>query len=46
VFDGNRASARVLEKAGFIYEGTLRSSIVKDERVVDELVYALVRPEA
>jgi len=43
VFGGNGASARVLQKAGFVYEGTLHSSIVKDERVVDELVYALVR---
>ena len=46
VFDGNKASVRVLEKAGFTYEGTLQFSIVKDERVVDERVYALVRPEA
>jgi ribosomal-protein-alanine N-acetyltransferase len=45
VFEGNTASTRVLEKAGFTYEGTLRSSIVKDDHVVDELVYALVRPE-
>jgi RimJ/RimL family protein N-acetyltransferase len=43
VFDGNGASVRVLEKAGFAYEGTLRKSIVKDGRVVDELLYALVR---
>ena len=46
VFDGNGASARVLEKAGFTYEGALRSSIVKDDKVVDELVYALVREDA
>jgi [ribosomal protein S5]-alanine N-acetyltransferase len=43
VFDGNAASIRVLEKAGYVYEGTLTASITKDDRVIDELVYALVR---
>jgi RimJ/RimL family protein N-acetyltransferase len=43
VFAGNDASVRVLEKAGYAYEGRMRKSIVKDDRVVDELVYALVR---
>ena len=43
VFDGNAASVRVLEKAGFSYEGRLAKSVVKDDRVIDELVYALVR---
>ena len=44
VFEGNAASARVLEKAGFTYEGKLESSIVKNDQVFAELVYALVRP--
>jgi [ribosomal protein S5]-alanine N-acetyltransferase len=43
VFDGNAASVRVLEKAGYVYEGTLTASITKDDAVIDELVYALVR---
>ena len=43
VFADNPRSVRVLEKSGFVYEGRLRKSVVKDGRVQDELVYALVR---
>ena len=43
-FGDNRASARVLEKAGFALEGVLRSSALKDGRVVDQLLYARIRP--
>ncbi|MCM1253417.1 MAG: GNAT family N-acetyltransferase [Clostridium sp.] len=42
-FAYNDASCRVLEKAGFQYEGTLRSNAVKNDRVVDMKMYALVR---
>jgi RimJ/RimL family protein N-acetyltransferase len=42
-FADNRASARVLEKAGFTLEGLLRSSAIKDGRVVDQLLYARIR---
>src|SRR5919206_1949976 len=42
-FAENRASARVLEKAGFALEGVLRSSAVKDGRVLDQLLYARIR---
>jgi RimJ/RimL family protein N-acetyltransferase len=38
----NTASARVLEKAGFKYEGHLRASAFKDGRLVDQLLYARV----
>ena len=43
VFETNPASARVLEKAGYSFEGRLRGAVVKEERVLDELVYARVR---
>jgi ribosomal-protein-alanine N-acetyltransferase len=46
VFDGNAASIRVLQKAGYTYEGTLAASITKNDRIIDELVYALVRRKA
>jgi [ribosomal protein S5]-alanine N-acetyltransferase len=36
----NAASARVLEKAGFVLEGRLRKNVVKDGRVLDSLLYA------
>jgi len=39
----NRASARVLEKAGFKYEGLLRASAFKNGRLVDQLLYARVK---
>src|SRR5437764_2715945 len=36
----NPASARVLEKAGFVLEGRLRKNVVKDGQVLYSLVYA------
>ena len=45
-FASNRASARVLEKAGYRLEGTLRQSAVKDGRILDQWMYALLRNEA
>jgi len=41
-FAWNVASARVLEKAGFILEGRLRRSVIKDRTIVDQLLYAWV----
>lgn len=42
-FARNAASCRVLEKAGFQLEGTLRSNAVKNGEVLDMKLYALVR---
>jgi len=39
----NPASARVLEKAGFVCEGILKANAVKDGRVLDQLLYARVK---
>ena len=39
-FVWNRASCRVLEKAGYVLEGRLRRSAVKDGSVTDQLQYA------
>jgi RimJ/RimL family protein N-acetyltransferase len=44
VFEWNPASARVLEKAGYTLEGRARLAVVKDGRIGDRLLYALVRP--
>jgi RimJ/RimL family protein N-acetyltransferase len=41
-FAYNRGSARVLEKAGFVLEGTMRRSAIKDGQVLDQLLYAYV----
>lgn len=43
VYEWNPASARVLEKAGYIYEGRLRKSVLKDGQLIDELVYSIIR---
>lgn len=42
-FAHNIASCRALEKAGFKYEGTLRSNAVKCGKIVDMKLYALIR---
>ncbi len=40
VFEWNGASARVLEKAGYSLEGRLRKSVTKDNKTIDQLLYA------
>jgi len=42
-FSTNRASQRVLEKAGFTLEATLPKAIFKYGEYVDELIYAIRR---
>ena len=42
-FAYNIASCRVLEKAGFTCEGTLRQNAVKNGRVLDMKMYALLK---
>ncbi len=44
-FAWNPASCRVLEKAGYVLEGRLRRSAVKDGLIVDQLLYGFVVPE-
>lgn len=45
-FAANAASSRVLEKAGYVREGTLRRSVIKDGRVQDQVMYAILRADA
>ena len=44
-FAYNTASLRVLEKAGFQYEGTLRNNAVKNGKVLDMKMYAILKEE-
>ncbi len=44
-FAYNIASCRVLEKAGFQYEGTLRKNAVKNGKVLDMKMYSLLKTE-
>lgn len=43
VFARNAASARVLEKAGYEFEGRLRALYFRDSEYIDGLLYAKVR---
>jgi Acetyltransferases, including N-acetylases of ribosomal proteins len=42
-FAANAASCRVLEKAGFSYEGTLHKNAVKNGEIIDMKLYALTK---
>ena len=44
-FAYNAASCRALEKAGFQFEGTLRSNAEKNGEVIDMKMYSLLRTE-
>jgi ribosomal-protein-alanine N-acetyltransferase len=39
-YANNAASARVLEKAGFVLEGRLKNNVFKDGQVLDSLLFA------
>ena len=42
-FASNIASCRVLEKSGYVLEGRMRRSAIKDGDVQDQLLYAVLR---
>ena len=42
-YANNPASVRVLEKAGFQFEGRMRRNVIKDGEILDSLLYAKVR---
>ncbi len=44
-FAYNTASCRVLEKAGFHCEGTLRNNAVKNGRIIDMKMYSLLKTD-
>jgi ribosomal-protein-alanine N-acetyltransferase len=44
-FARNAASCRVLEKAGYVLEGRLRRSAIKDGVITDQKQYAFIVPE-
>jgi len=45
VYEWNPASRRVLEKAGYVCEARLRSSVTKDGQTIDAFLFAMVRPD-
>ncbi|UCH65734.1 MAG: GNAT family N-acetyltransferase [Ignavibacterium sp.] len=44
-FDGNEPSVKVLEKAGYKYEGRYRKAIYKDDEFKDQLMYGILKEE-
>jgi RimJ/RimL family protein N-acetyltransferase len=45
VFEGNEASKKVLEKTGFVLEGTLRKNVFKENKFVDHYIYGLLKED-
>lgn len=45
VFDGNPASAKVLTKCGYRREAVLIKSVFKENKFIDQHIYALLREE-
>jgi RimJ/RimL family protein N-acetyltransferase len=43
-FADHRASIRVLEKAGYVKEGVMRQSAIKEGRIRDQALYATYKP--
>ena len=46
LYANNPASARVLEKNGFSFEGRLKNNVFKDGQILDSLVYARTQTPA
>jgi ribosomal-protein-alanine N-acetyltransferase len=44
VFAWNPASMRVLEKCGFVREGVMAKSVLKDGELIDSVLYARIAP--
>lgn len=44
-FAYNAASCRILEKAGFTFEGTMRHNAVKNGEIIDMKMYALIKDD-
>ena len=45
VFEGNDASKKVLEKTGFVLEGTQRKNVFKENKFVDHYIYGLLKED-
>jgi RimJ/RimL family protein N-acetyltransferase len=43
VYSNNAPSARVLEKAGYEFEGCLRKAVLKDGKILDMFVYSRIQ---
>ena len=44
VFERNKASMHVLKKAGFQQEGIHKNAVIKNDEIMDEYLFAIVKP--
>lgn len=42
IFSSNIGSIRAIEKAGYIKEGHLKNAIVKENKIIDQVLYAII----
>jgi len=45
IFEDNKASVKVVERAGFLFEGRLRKAVYKNGKHMDALVYSFIRED-
>lgn len=45
IFEANKASVRVVEKAGWVFEGRSRRAVKKKGVVMDVLIYSIIRED-
>lgn len=45
IFEGNEASAKVVQKAGFVLEGVFRKNVFKENRFLDQYIYGILKEE-
>jgi RimJ/RimL family protein N-acetyltransferase len=45
IHEGNDASMRVVQKAGFVLEGTLRKNVYKENKFLDQYIYGLLKED-
>lgn len=45
VYDYNKASQRVLEKSGFLFEGRSRKAVIKNGIIFDDFRYSIIRDD-
>jgi RimJ/RimL family protein N-acetyltransferase len=45
VFEGNPASASVLENCGYSLEGILKKAVFKKGKFLDQYIYAILKEE-
>ena len=45
IYEGNDASMKVVQKAGFILEGVLRKNVYKGNKFLDQYIYGLLKED-